>query len=328
MGTNQLAQLTRRVLYLVPTWLGLSLLAFVLGNIAPGDPGRAYFTRTRGRPPTQEELTLIRQQFDLHGPLLSRFGHWMLDAVRGDLGISFSTRRPVTDELLSRFPATLQLAVAAMLVALVIALPVGIVAALHHNRLVDQALRAGSMLGASMPGFVLAYLLIIVFSVKLGWLPALGRGGLDHLVMPAFALGLGESAVLARLMRSSLLEVLGENYVRTARAKGLPGWQVVLRHGVGNSLGAVLTEAALTFGYLLAFSAIIEVIFVWPGIGRRVLEAITQRDYPVIQGFVLFAGTVFVVLNLVVDLLYVRLDPRVTLGAQRASRRDGGDRDG
>ncbi|MBA3287283.1 MAG: ABC transporter permease [Acidimicrobiia bacterium] len=328
MGTSQTAHLVRRVLYLVPTWLGLSLLAFVLGNVAPGDPGRAFFTRTRGRPPTPEELALVREQFNLDDPLLVRFGHWVLDAMRGDLGTSFSTRRPVTEELLSRFPATLQLAVAAMVVALVIALPVGIVAALHRNRLIDQALRAASMLGASMPGFFLAYLLIIVFSVKLGLLPAIGRGGLENLLMPALALGLGESAVLARLMRSSLLEVLGENYVRTARAKGLPGWKVVLRHGVGNSLGAVVTEAALTFGFLLAFSAIIEQIFVWPGIGRLVLEAITQRDYPVIQGFVVFAGTVFVLLNLVVDLIYVRLDPRVNLGSRRSLRGDLGSRDG
>ncbi len=313
-----LAYVGRRVLYLVPTWLGLSLLAFVVGDLTPGDPVRSYFQRTRGRPPTAVELARMREQFGLDDSLPERFLDWVAGAVHGDFGISFSTGRPVFDELSSRVPATLQLAGAAMLVALAIAIPVGIVAALYRNRLVDQVLRVGSLLGASLPGFFLAYLLIILFAVRLGMLPTLGRGGLPHLIMPALALGLGDSAVLARLMRSSLLEVLGENYVRTARAKGLRERRVILRHGVANALNAVVTEAGLTFASLLAFSSIIEVIFVWPGIGRLLLEAITQRDYPIIQGFVVFAGTVFVLINLAVDIAYVWLDPRVTLAADRA----------
>ncbi len=312
-----LAYASRRVLYLVPTWLGLSLLAFVIGDLAPGDPVRAYFQRTKGRPPTESELAQMRAEFGLDDPLPERFLDWVVGAVQGDFGISFSSGRPVLDELLSRFPATLQLAGAAMLVALVVALPVGIVAALYRNRLVDQVLRVASLVGASLPGFFLAYLLIMLFSLRLGLLPTLGRGDIRHLIMPALALGLAETAVLARLMRSSLLEVLGENYVRTARAKGLPEWRVIGRHGVANSLNAVMTEAALTFAMLLAFSAIIEVIFVWPGIGRLVLEAISQRDYPVIQGFVVFTGTVFVLINLAVDLAYRWLDPRVTLAPER-----------
>ncbi|MDP8971406.1 MAG: ABC transporter permease [Actinomycetota bacterium] len=312
-----IAYIARRLLYLVPTWLGLSLLAFVLGNLAPGDPVRAYFQRNRGRPPTEAELALVRDRFGLDDPFVERLVDWVAGAVQADLGTSFSTGGPVLEELLSRLPATLQLAGAAMVVALLIAIPVGVVAAVYRNRIVDQAMRVGAMLGASMPEFFLAYLLIILLSVELHLLPSVGRGSLRHLVMPALALGLTDSAILARLMRSSLLEVLGENYVRTARAKGLPEWKVVVRHGVGNSLTAVVTEAGLTFGALLAFSAIVEVIFVWPGIGRLVLEAINQRDYPVIQGFVLFAGTVFLVLNLLVDLAYLWLDPRVRLAGQR-----------
>lgn len=315
-----LAYAGRRVLYLMPTWLGLSVLAFVIGDLAPGDPVRAYFQRTRGRPPTEAELAQLRAEFGLDGSLPERYLDWLVGAVHGDLGISFSSGRPVLDELLSRLPATLLLAGAAMLVALAIAVPVGTVAALYRNRLVDQVLRVASLVGASLPGFFLAYLLIMLFSLRFGLLPTLGYGDLRHLIMPALALGLAESAVLARLMRSSLLEVLGENYVRTARAKGLPEWRVVGCHGVGNSLNAVMTEAALSFATLLAFSAIIEVIFVWPGIGRLVLEAITQRDYPVIQGFVIFAGTVFVLINLAVDLAYRWLDPRVTLEAERPPR--------
>lgn len=308
--------ISRRLLYLIPTWLGLSLLAFIVGNLAPGDPVRAYFQRTQGRPPTEAEVEVLRQRFGLDNSVVERFVDWIGGAVQGDLGISFATGRPVGEELMSRVPATLQLAGAAMIVAFVIAIPVGIVAALYRNRLLDQVVRVGSILGASVPGFFLAYLLIIVFSVELGLLPSAGRGDFRHLIMPALALGLSDSAILARLTRSSLLEVLGENYVRTARAKGLPEWKVIARHGLGNSLSAVVTEAGLIFGGLLAVSAIIEIIFVWPGIGRLVLEAITQRDYPVIQGFVLFAGTVFVLINLVVDLLYLWLDPRVTLGAR------------
>lgn len=312
-----LAYIARRVAYLVPTWIGLSVLAFVLGSIAPGDPVLVYFQRIHARPPTPTELEVLRAQFGLDQPLPVRYVEWVVGALQGDLGTSFSTGRPVLEELLSRFGATLQLAGTAMVVALLIALPVGIVAALYRNRMIDQGLRIGALMGASLPGYFLAYIMIIVFSVHLGWLPSVGRGGLAHLVMPAVALGLGESAILARLMRSSLLEVLQENYVRTARAKGLRESTVLVRHGVGNALTAVVTEAGLAFGSLLAFSAIIEVIFVWPGIGRLLLEAITQRDYPVMQGFVIFAGTVFVVLNLVVDLIYVWLDPRVQIGVRR-----------
>lgn len=312
-----LAYIVRRVAYLVPTWVGLSLLAFVLGSIAPGNPVLVYFQRIHARPPTPTELEMLRAQFGLDQPLPVRYVEWVAGAMQGDLGTSFSTGRPVLEELVARFGATVQLAGSAMVVALLIALPVGIVAALYRNRFIDQGLRIGALVGASLPGYFLAYILIIVFSVHLGWLPSVGRGGLAHLVMPAVALGLGESAILARLMRSSLLEVLQENYVRAARAKGLRESTVLVRHGVGNALTAVVTEAGLAFGALLAFSAIIEVIFVWPGIGRLLLEAITQRDYPIIQGFVLFAGTVFVFLNLAVDLIYVWLDPRVQLGARR-----------
>lgn len=315
-----LAYAARRVLYLVPIWLGLSLLAFILGDLAPGDPVRSYFQRTEGRPPTETELAQMRAEFGLDGSLPERFLDWLLGAVQGDFGISFSTGRPVLGELLSRFPATLQLAGAAMLVALTIGVPVGVVAALYRNRLADQALRVASLVGASLPGFFLAYLLIMLFSLQLGLLPALGYGGLRHLIMPALALGLAESAILARLMRSSLLEVLDENYVRTARAKGLPEYRVIGRHGVTNSLNPVVTEAAMSFATLLALSVIIETIFVWPGIGRLVQEAITQRDYPMIQGFVIFAGTVFVLINLAVDLIYRWLDPRVSLVTERSRR--------
>lgn len=226
----------------------------------------------------------------------------------------------MTEELLSRFPATLQLAAAATLLAVLIAVPLGILAAIRRNSIVDQVTRGAAILAASTPSFWLAYLLIILFSVELQLLPAYGRGGFDNLILPTLALGLGEAAIVARLTRSSLLDVLNEDYVLTARAKGISERRVIVRHALRNALTAVVTQVGLIFGFLLAYSAIVEVIFVWPGVGRLAVEAIGQRDYTLIQGFVVFAGTIFVLLNLIVDLLYLWLDPRVTLrGRERVA---------
>lgn len=296
--------------------MGISLLAFVLSTLAPGDPAQAFFERSQGRKPNPVELAQVRHEFNLDKPLPQRYLSWVSHAVRGDLGKSFSTGRPVTRELLDRFPATLELTVTATLLALAIALPLGILAAVRRNSLLDQLTRVLALLAASTPSFWLALLLIILFSVKLHVLPSSGRGGIDHLVLPAVALGLGEAGIVARLARSSLLEVLGEEYVTTARAKGISERRVILRHAVRNSLTAVVTQVGLIFGFLLAYSAIVEVIFVWPGIGRLAVDAIGQRDYTVIQGFVVFAGTVFMLVNLLVDLVYLWLDPRVKLGPE------------
>lgn len=312
-----LRYIARRVAYLIPTWLGITLLAFVLSTLAPGDPAVTYFLRSHGRQPSQAELEIVRERFDLDEPVVKRYVTWVWDAVRGDLGISFSTGSPVTEELLSRFPATLQLAAAATAVAVLIAIPLGIIAALRRNSIVDQLLRAAAMFGASIPSFWLAYLLIILFSVKLGLLPALGRGSPEHVILPALALGLGEAAIIARLTRSSVLEVVEEEYVTAARAKGIPRRRLITKHVLRNALAPVVTQIGLLFGFLIAYSAIVEVIFVWPGIGRLAVEAIGQRDYNMIQGFVVFSGTVFVLINLVVDLVYLWLDPRITLGESR-----------
>lgn len=305
--------IARRVGYLVPTWLGIVFLAVVLGSLAPGDPAHDYFVRTQGREPTAEELAETRRRFGLDKPLLSRYVEWVGDALQGDLGDSFSTGRSVATEVASRFPATLQLALAGTGTALVIGMPIGVLAAMRRNSLWDHLTRASAMIGASVPSFALSLLLIIVFSVKLDLLPAIGRGGLDHLILPAIALGLGEAGVVARLLRSSLLEVLGEQYITTAHAKGLSNWRVIVSHGMRNALTTVVTHMGLLFSFLLSYSAIVEIIFVWPGIGRLAVDAIAERDYAVIQGFVVFAGTVVMLINLLVDLLYVWLDPRVDL---------------
>lgn len=273
--------------------------------------------RLNARQPTPRELEATRERLGLDESAPQQYLDFVGNAVTGDLGTSFSTGAPVTEELLDRFPATLEITVAATLIAVGIAIPVGILAAVRRNSLLDQITRGSAMVAASTPSFWLAFLLIILFSVELELLPATGRGGLEHLVLPALALGIGEAAILARLTRSSLLEVLGEDYVTTARAKGLRERTVILRHALRNALGAVVTEIGLIFGFLLAYSAIIEVIFVWPGIGRYAVDAIAGRDYAVVQGFVVFTGTVFLLINLVVDLVYLRLDPRVTLGGPR-----------
>jgi peptide/nickel transport system permease protein len=312
-----LSYIARRIAYLVPTWLGITLLAFVLSALAPGDPARTYFLRAHGRQPSQAELAIVRERFGLDKPVAERYLAWVWGALRGDLGLSYSTGRPVTEELLRRLPATLQLAAAATAVTLAIGVPVGIVAALKRNSLIDQVTRGAAMLGASIPSFWLAYLLIILFSVKLGLLPALGRGGPEHLILPALTLGLGDAAVITRLTRSSVLEVLQQDYVTVARAKGLPARGVLIRHVLRNALIPTVTQLGVLFGFLIAYSAVVEVIFVWPGMGRLAVRAIFQRDYNVIQGFVVLAGTVFVLINLVVDLLYLWLDPRVTLGQSR-----------
>lgn len=303
----------RRVAYLVPTWLGITLLAFVMAQFAPGDPAATLFAREHGRPGSTAEVERTRQQLGLDDPAPQRYVRSVADAVQGDLGTSYTSGRPVMTELLSRFPATLELALAGTLLAVLLGLPLGVLAALRRNTLVDHLTRGGSLIAASMPSFWVAYLLIILFSIKLHLLPSFGAGGLDHLILPALALALGEAGLVARLARASMLEVLGQDYMTTARAKGLPEWRTIGVHALRNAIAPVVTQVGLVFGYLLAYSAIVEVVFIWPGISRLAVEAISQRDYPVIQGFVIFAGTCYILVNLVVDLIYQRLDPRIDL---------------
>jgi peptide/nickel transport system permease protein len=308
----------RRVAYLVPTWLAITLLAFVVAQLAPGDPAAGYFERLNGHPPGRIELARTRHQLGLDQPAPERYLHWVEHAVQGDLGTSYSTGLPVRQELLSRFPATLLLASVATLLAVLVGIPIGILAAIRRGSAADHIARGASLIAASAPQFWVAYLLIILFSVKLHVLPSFGTGGVEHLVLPAIALALGEAGLIARLTRSSMLEVMGEDYITTARSKGVPEWRVIAQHGLRNALIAVVTQIGLVFGYLLASSAIVEVIFVWPGIGRLAITAIGERDYPMIEGYVVFTGTVYLLVNLTVDLIYLALDPRISLGSEPA----------
>jgi nickel ABC transporter permease subunit NikB len=305
--------LIRRLLYLAPLWVGISLIAFILASLAPGDPARMSAQELAGRPPTPEEVAAERERLGLNAPFPVRYVHWLGNAVQGDFGFSYRSGEPVTAALLQRLPSTLQLAAAATLLAVALALPLGVLGAIRRNSPADHLTRAVAMAGASMPSYWLAYLLILVFAVRLHWLPVSGRGGWQHLVLPAVALGLGSAAVLMRLTRAELLETLNQDYVQTGRAKGLSESRVVAGHALRNALIPVVTMTGIQFGTLLGGAAIVETVFAWPGIGKFLVDSISARDYPVIQGFVIVAGTTFLLINLAVDVAYAWLDPRIRL---------------
>ena len=305
--------LLRRLAYLVPVWLGISFVAFALANLTPGDPARLMLQRGLGRQPTGEEVTAAREALGLDAPYLIRYGRWLGAAVTGDLGTSYRTGEPVLTALLGRFPNTLQIAVLGLLGAIAFALPLGVLAAIWRNSPLDHLSRVLALAGAAMPSYWVAYLLILIFAVRWQVLPVAGRGTWQHLVLPSVTLGLAASASLMRLTRSEMLEVLGQDYVRTGWAKGLGARPVIVGHALRNALAPVLTVAGMRFAGLLGGAVIVETIFAWPGIGKFVLDSIFDRDYPVIQGFVVFMGTVFLLVNLAVDLGYALLDPRIRL---------------
>jgi len=304
----------RRLVSLFPVILGVSLITFGLMAVVPGDPAEIIAGRGKDIEPTQAEIEAVRQELGLDQPLPLQYARWLGRVVRGDLGTSLRTGQPVWQELAVRLPRTLELAAGGMIIGLLIALPVGILSAVWRDRAVDQLSRVLALLGASVPSFWLGTILILFFAVRLGWLPSYGRGGLPHFILPACTLGLSTSAVLMRLTRANLLEVLNEGFVRTARAKGLSEKAVVLRHALKPSLLPVVTVLGLQFGNLLGGALIIETVFAWPGLGMLVLRSILGRDFPVIQGFALFITLVFVLVNFVVDLVCRWLDPRVQYG--------------
>lgn len=308
---------TARLAWLPVVLLGVSLLSFGFGVIAPGDPARAILEQSLGQPPTEAQVERMRHALGLDRPFVVQYAVWLADAARGDLGISWRTGDSVASMVARHAPRTGMLALTSAVAAVVVGLPAGVVAARRRNRLADHVSRAGSVFGASIPNYVLAYLLILVFAVHLNMLPSFGVGRAVHLILPAVTLAVGPAAVLARLTRSTVLDVLGEDHVRTAQAKGLrPSW-VTWRHVLRNALIPLFTAAVISFGHLLGGSVIVEWIFSWPGLGQLTIDAIRSRDYPVVQGVILLAGFVFVVLNFLTDLAYGWLDPRVRLGGRR-----------
>ncbi len=306
--------LARRVFTLGLVLIGVSVMAFVLGDLAPGDPAVMRFLQINDHPPqTEAELEELREEMGLDDPMPIRYVRWGLGVFRGDWGKSFASGAPVLPDVLAHLPVTLKLAVLGLAAGSLIAFPLGILAAVYHNSLIDLLSRVFSLMGACIPGFWLAYMLILAFSVKLKWLPVAGSSSWQHFVLPTVVLGTGGAASLSRLVRSSVLDVMRSDYIRAARAKGVGRARILIVHTLRNALIPIVTHMGTLFGYLVAGSVILETIFAIAGLGRLIVEAIAFRDYPVIQGFVLFTGTVFVTVNLLVDLSYTLIDPRVRL---------------
>src|ERR1700730_10435289 len=331
-----LALMLRRALVFVPAFIWVTLLAFALIHLIPGDPVE-NLSGERGMDPTRRERLL--HQFGLDRPLSVQYADYIGHVVKGDLGSSLTTHEPVMEEFLALFPATIELALFAMLIAVCVGLPAGIVAALKRNTVADYAVMGVSLTGYSMPIFWWALLLILFFSVQLGWTPVSGRiavefdvpastglmlidalrngeagafrSALSHLILPSIALGTIPLAVIARMTRSSMLEVLREDYVRTARAKGLPYWRVVLIHALRNALIPVITVIGLQVGLLLSGAILTETIFSWPGVGNWLIHGVQSRDYPVVQGGILLVASIVISVNLIVDLLYGVINPRI-----------------
>lgn len=306
-----------RFAWLLVVLFGVSLLSFGFGILAPGDPARAILEQSLGQPPTEAQVERLQRALGLDRPFIVQYGRWLGDVARGDLGISWRTGRPVAATLAAHAPRTAVLAAAAAGGAVLTGIPAGMVAARHRSRFPDHAARAGSVMGASIPNYVLAYLLVLVFAVHLNLLPSFGADGWANLLLPAATLAVGPAAVLARLTRSTMLDILGEDHVRTARAKGLSPRHVLGGHVLRNALIPLVTAAVISLGHLLGGSVIVEWIFAWPGLGNLTIDAIRSRDYPLVQGVILLAGAVFVALNFLTDVAYGWLDPRVLTGKRR-----------
>jgi peptide/nickel transport system permease protein len=302
-----LSFLARRLALTFVVLLGVATLVFSLIHLVPGDPAQAML----GEGAAPEDIAQLRARLGLDRPLAEQYAAYMRGLLRGDLGTSLRTQQPVTEQIAERIPATTELAGAAMLVAVLLAVPLGVIAAVWRGTWVDQSAMALALTGISVPGFWLGPLLALVFAVELGWLPVSGRGTLAHLVLPAITLGTALAAILARMTRASVLEELREQYVVAARARGATRARAVLAHALRNSLIPVVTILGLQLGAVLTGSIITETIFSWPGVGRLLIQSINFRDYPMVQGCILLIAVTYVAMNLLTDLVYGWLDPRI-----------------
>ena len=299
--------IARRVLLSVPVFVGVATLVFLLIHLVPGDPVEAML----GESASREDVADLRHRLGLDRPLYVQYAAFMRGAATGDLGQSLRTGESVAAAIAERMPATLELALAAMLMAVLVAVPLGIVAAARAGTAVDHGATALALLGISIPGFWLGPILALVFAVELGWLPVSGRDTAAHLVLPAITLGAPLAAVLARMTRASVLGELRELYVLAARGRGVSRTRAVLRHAFRNSLVPLVTIVGLQFGAVLTGAVITETIFAWPGVGRLLVQSITFRDYPLVQGCILLIAAAYVTVNLMTDLVYGFLDPRI-----------------
>lgn len=297
--------------------VGVSIITFGLMHFTPGDPARQILRDQMGREPPEEAVQEFRERHGLNDPLPVQYANWIGDILHGDMGNSFhGDRTAVTSMIINRVPKTAELAVASMVIALLIAFPAGIISAVHQGQIPDYLSQIAALFGLSMPNFWLAYMLIIVFALIFNWLPVAGVGGLDHLILPAVTMGTAMAAVITRLLRSSMLEVLDEDYIRTARSKGLKGRIVTYKHALKNALIPVITIIGLQFGAILNGAVIVEIVFQRPGLGKLLIDSIFARDYPVVQGLVLVVAVIFVIANFLVDITYRFIDPRISLEEQ------------
>ncbi|HAE21951.1 MAG TPA: peptide ABC transporter [Spirochaetaceae bacterium] len=297
----------RRVLLLIPVMLGVSFVVFTIMFFTPGDPAKIML----GERAPAEEVALLRTQMGLDDPFHIQFFNFVKNAVQGDLGRSLVTKRPVAAEIWSRFPATLQLSAAAVLIAILMGIPIGIISATKQYSAFDMISMVIALLGVSMPNFWQGMMMILLFSITFRVLPSSGYGTLGHLIMPAATIGTSAAAVITRMTRSSMLEVVRQDYIRTARAKGLSERVVINRHALKNALIPIVTVIGLQFGSLLGGAVLTESIFSWPGVGRFMVDAIRTKDYPSVQGGVLMLALTFSIVNLAVDILYAYIDPRI-----------------
>ncbi len=299
----------KRLFHSIFVLVGISVVVFVILHLT-GDPAALLMPMDA----TPEQVAQFRREMGFTDPLVVQYLRFFKGTLRGDFGLSFRHSQPALSLVMERMPATIQLTLAAMAIALIVAIPVGILSAIRRNSILDHIGMTGALLGQSTPVFWLGIMLILIFSVTFQWFPSSGRGEIQHLVLPAVTLGMFTMARTARMMRSSMLEVLGQEYMKTARAKGLSPGIVILKHALKNASIPVVTIVGMELGTLLGGAVITETIFAWPGVGRLAIQAIYNRDYPVVQAAVFVLASIFVLVNLLVDILYTYLDPRVNLG--------------
>ncbi|EGD1432782.1 glutathione ABC transporter permease GsiC [Salmonella enterica] len=297
----------KRLLGLIPTLLIVAVLVFLFAHLLPGDPARLI----AGPEADAQVIALVRQQLGLDQPLHVQFWHYITHVLQGDFGTSMVSRRPVSEEIASRFLPTLWLTITSMIWAVLFGMAIGIAAAVWRNRWPDRVGMTLAVTGISFPAFALGMLLMQIFSVDLGWLPTVGADSWQHYILPSLTLGAAVASVMARFTRSSFVDVLSEDYMRTARAKGVSETWVVLKHGLRNAMIPVVTMMGLQFGFLLGGSIVVEKVFNWPGLGRLLVDSVDMRDYPVIQAEVLLFSLEFILINLVVDVLYAAINPAI-----------------
>jgi peptide/nickel transport system permease protein len=302
-----LGYILKRVLQMIPTLIGVSILCFVIIHSVPGDPANLI----AGVDATAEEIQIVKERLGLDRPLYEQYGSYVWNLLQGDMGTSLRSDRPVAEEIMARFPNTIMLTLLSIVIMVIVGLFAGIISATRPNSLRDNATMMFSLFGISMPVFWSGIMLILVFSYYLQWLPSGGSTQFKHYILPALALGLSSSAVLARLTRSSVLEVIHQDFIRTARAKGVKEKLVIYKHTLKNSLIPIITIIGLEFGHLLGGAVLTETVFSMNGLGRYIIQSIQFRDYPAIQGSILFVAAIFVIVNLVVDLCYGAVDPRI-----------------